>query len=81
MASRETSSTSSQSGVSYQAGSASAGVVQNIKLSRHNGLLIGGPYQGHSVEIYADKSVWDSTANKYLYRGVDYQRADLKRTG
>jgi hypothetical protein len=87
MSNRETSDTSSQSGVSYPAGTAGAsGNVKNVKISlddqktRLSKLGSSGAFNGHAVIIHADYSVWDSTSNKYLYPGVDYNVGDLQRT-
>lgn len=86
MANRETSDSTSQSGVSYPAGSATSGSVKNIKISvddqktRVSKLGSGGAFNGHAVIIHADNAVWDSVSNVYLYPGRDYNPGDIQRT-
>jgi hypothetical protein len=87
MSNRETSDTSSGSGVSYPAGSAGAsGNVKNVKISlddqktRVSKLGSSGAFNGHAVVVHADNAVWDSVSNVYLYPGKDYNPGDLQRT-
>jgi len=87
MSNRESSDSSSSSGVSYPAGSTSGAATQKgIKLSldeqktRISKLGSSGAFNGHAVVIHADNAVWDSVSNKYLYPGTDYNPGDVQRT-
>lgn len=85
MAHRESSDTSSNSGVSYPAGSSSsAGTVKNVKYSQvvnPNLLLLkNGAYNGHAVEVFGDGAVWDTVSSVYLFPGRDYNPNDLQRS-
>lgn len=76
----------SQSGVSFTAGSASSGQVKNINLSKDDGrsrsskLGSAGAFNGHAVEIWADGAVWDTVSSKYLLPGTDFNPQDVNRT-
>jgi hypothetical protein len=37
--------------------------------------------QSNAVQIFADYSVWDTVANKYLVEGKDYNAKDIFRNG
>lgn len=86
MANRESSDSTSQTGVSYPAGSAGGGNQKDIKLSiddnatRKSKLGAGGAFNGHPVIIHADGAVWDSTSSVYLYPGKDFNPGDVQRT-
>lgn len=87
MSNRETSDSTSQSGVSYPAGSAGvSGNVKNVKISlddsrsRTSKLATAGAFNGHAVIIHADGAVWDSVSNVYLYPGKDFNPGDVQRT-
>jgi len=78
--------TTSASGVSYPAGSASSSTLKSLKLSQDIGRsafsLLGksGAFNGHAVEVWADGAVWDTVSNKYLYPGTDYNVHDVQRS-
>jgi len=84
MAHRESSDSSSVSGVSYPAGSSSSAMTQkDIKYSldsaKTNSLSLR-VFNGHAVEVGADNSVWDTVSSSYLFPGRDFNPQDVHRS-
>lgn len=95
MASRQTTNTNSTSGFQYASGTAGASQI-DIQLTRvfacENsavsgtianalvGTTIGGQVVG-PIEVWVDGGVWDTTNNKFLRPGIDYDVSLLHRSG
>lgn len=88
MSSRQSTDTTSASGVNYTAGAASAStvpVVKNIIQTKNsdfntNSLLAkNGAFNGHAVEVWADGAVWDTVSSSYLFPGRDFNPGDIQR--
>jgi len=83
MASRESSDTTSQTGVSYPGGPSSTSVTQkNIKLSKnleYSTNISAKVFNGHLCEVHCDNAVWDTVNSAYLFPGKDFNPGDLQR--
>lgn len=89
MSTRQSTDTTSNSGVSYPAGSGAAtanSTVRGISITKDatatsiSKLGVSGAFNGHAVEIHADKAVWDTVSNKYLLPGTDFNPGDMQRS-
>lgn len=82
MSTRKSSDSTSQNGVGFQAGSGSTQTVRNVNYSQQftdSVLIKNGAFNGHTVEVWADNSVYDTVTGAFLFPGRDYNVADLHR--
>lgn len=91
--SRQSNSSLSQNGLAFGAGQVTGGNSVDINLSSMPGLainsalataIIGTTIRGstvNAIEVWADGTVWDTTNNRALFGGIDFDPTLLLRSG